>query len=158
MGAARGATAVLVLKTPVPPAGQSGAGSMCDVTRPGWSALRPTARLVVAAFAVSGTAHLVRPALFRPLIPPLLPGPQAWVVATGVAELACAVGLVRGSRWAPGATAATLIAVWPGNWYHALTTQRSSAPTALKVTLWLRLPLQVPMVRAALDPYAGEAA
>lgn len=131
---------------------------MADVTTLGWSALRPSARLVLGAFAVSGAAHLVRPTLFRPLIPPALPRPHVWVVATGVAELACAVGLARGSRWAPAASAATLVVEWPGNWYHAFAVQRSSAPAVLKVTLWLRLPLQVPMVRAALDPYVRPAA
>lgn len=130
---------------------------MTAVTRSDWSALRSPSRVVVAAFAASGVAHLVRPGLFRPLIPPALPEPQAWVIATGVAELACAVGLVRGSRWAPAASVATLVVVWPGNWYHALVVQRSGAPSVVKAALWIRLPLQVPMIAAALDPYTHPA-
>ena len=115
--------------------------------------LRMGATGVVVAFSVSGAAHLLRPSLFRPLIPPALPGPDAWIIATGVAELTCAVGLVRGYRWAPAATAVTLAAVWPGNWWHAIVTQRSASHPAVKAAVWARLPLQVPMMRAALDPY-----
>lgn len=119
-----------------------------------WSRMTPGARGVAVGFLLSGTAHLVRPQVFDPLIPPVLPAPRAWVVGTGVAEVASAVGLLSGRSWGPAATAATLLVVWPGNWWHAISTQRQpGAPTALKVGLWLRLPLQVPMVRAALDPY-----
>lgn len=120
----------------------------------GWAALRPGARGVAVAFAVSGTAHLVRPGLFRPLMPPLLPAPDAWIVATGIAEVVCAAGLVTGRRWAPAATAVTLLAVWPGNGWHAIATQRSSAGPIVKAAVWARLPLQVPMIRAVLHPYA----
>lgn len=115
--------------------------------------MTPGARGVAVAFTVSGAVHLLRPAVFRPLIPPALPAPDAWIVATGMAEIACAVGLATGRRWAPAATAATLLAVWPGNAWHAVATQRSSAPVPLKVAVWARLPMQVPMIRAALHPY-----
>jgi uncharacterized membrane protein len=108
---------------------------------------------VALAFAVSGTLHLVRPQLFEPLIPPLLPNPRAWVVGSGVAELACAAGLARGASWAPAATAATLVAVWPGNWWYAVHTQRSNAHPLHKALAWGRLPLQLPMVAAAARPY-----
>lgn len=115
--------------------------------------MRPGARGVAVAFVVSGTGHLVRPAIFRPLIPPALPAADAWIVATGLAEIVCAVGLATGRRWAPAATAATLLTVWPGNAWHAVATQRSSASTAMKVAVWARLPMQVPMIASALSPY-----
>lgn len=102
---------------------------------------------------MSGTAHLVRPAIFRPLIPPALPAPNAWIIGTGVAELICAVGLATGQRWAPAVTVGTLLAVWPGNGWHAVATQRSSAHPLVKAAVWARLPLQVPMIRSAMDPY-----
>ncbi len=121
-----------------------------------WSSLRPGAQAVAGAFAVSGTVHLVRPRVFRPLIPPALPAPDAWTVGTGVAELVCAVGLARGARWAPAATTATLLVVWPGNAWHAVATQRSSAHPALKAAVWARLPLQVPMLRAAAHPWRSD--
>jgi uncharacterized membrane protein len=118
-----------------------------------WSSLRPGARAVAVAFTVSGTVHLVRPALFRPLIPPALPAPDAWTIGTGVAELISAVGLMRGAAWAPAATTATLLIVWPGNAWHAVATQRSGAHPVVKAAVWARLPLQVPMMRAAAHPY-----
>jgi uncharacterized membrane protein len=123
----------------------------------GWSTMRPGARGVAVGFAVSGTAHLIRPRIFRPLIPPFLPAPNAWIAATGVAELACAVGLATGRRWAPAATAGTLLLVWPGNGWHAITTQRSSAHPLVKAGVWARLPLQLPMITAALNPYRAAA-
>lgn len=122
----------------------------------GWSTLTPGARGVALAFAVSGTAHLVRPSVFRPLIPPALPAKDAWIAGTGVAELVSAAGLVTGQRWAPAATFLTLLAVWPGNAWHAVATQRSSAHPAIKAGVWARLPLQVPMLRAAAEPYRVE--
>lgn len=122
----------------------------------GWSTMRPGARGVAVGFAVSGTAHLIRPRIFRPLIPPALPSPNAWIVATGVAELASALGLATGRRWAPAATAATLLLVWPGNGWHAVATQRSSAHPLVKAGVWARLPLQIPMITAALNPYRGD--
>jgi uncharacterized membrane protein len=123
------------------------------VNTSGWSTMRPAARGVAVAFLVSGTAHLVRPALFRPLIPPVLPVPDAWTVGTGVAEIVSAAALVRGERWGPAATAATLLAVWPGNVWHAVSVQRSHAHPAVKALVWARLPLQVPMVTAVLRAY-----
>ncbi len=115
--------------------------------------LRPGARGVAAAFVVSGVTHLVRPQLFEPLIPPTLPWPRAWVLGTGIAELVAAAGTLGRARWAPAATVATLLVVWPGNLWHAVSTQRDpQAPAVLKAALWLRLPLQVPMIAAAADP------
>lgn len=118
------------------------------------SGLSPAARGVAAGFALSGTVHLVRPGVFRPLMPPALGPPDPWIVATGVAELVSAAGLVTGRRWAPALSAATLLAVWPGNWWHAVRTQRSPAPVAVKTAVWARVPLQVPMITAVLHPWA----
>lgn len=119
-----------------------------------WAQLRPGARGVSVAFAVSGLTHLVRPGLFQPLIPPVLPLPRAWVVGTGIAELVSAAGMLTRARWAPAAAVVTLLVVWPGNLWHAVATQRDpSAPAALKAGVWLRLPLQVPMIVAVADPY-----
>jgi uncharacterized membrane protein len=122
-----------------------------------WSSLRPGAKGVAAAFMISGVTHLVRPQLFEPLIPPALPARRGLVLASGVAELVCAAGLVTRQSWAPAATAATLLGVWPGNWWYAIRTQRSDAHPLHKTAAWARLPLQVPMVTAALDPWESSA-
>ena len=106
---------------------------------------------VVAAFAASGVVHMVRPQVFEPLIPAALPAPRGLVYASGAAELVCAAGLIARRAWAPSASAALLVAVWPGNWTMALTWQRSSkVPPRAKVLAWARLPLQVPLILAAL--------
>ncbi|MGI9196075.1 MAG: DoxX family protein [Candidatus Nanopelagicales bacterium] len=118
---------------------------MPTLTKPG--------RLIAGAFLLSGTVHLVRPQVFEPLIPPALPSPRSWVVGSGVAEIACGVGLLARQPWAPRATAATLLAVWPGNAWHAMRTQQSSQPGLVKAAVWARLPLQVPLIAAALRAY-----
>jgi uncharacterized membrane protein len=106
---------------------------------------------VLTGFAVSGVIHLIRPQIFEPLVPKALPVPRALVYASGVAELACAIGLQRRHRWAPRASALLLLAVWPANAQHALDVQRSGrTSTAQKVLVWARLPLQLPMIKAAL--------
>jgi uncharacterized membrane protein len=105
--------------------------------------------MVAGALGTSGVVHLVRPAVFEPLIPRWLGEPTPWVLGSGVAELACAVGLLTGQRWAPAASTATLAVIWVGNLQMALDVQGSRRPTWQKAAAWARLPLQVPMLRAA---------
>jgi uncharacterized membrane protein len=116
-------------------------------------------RGLVGAFLVSGVVHLVRPQLFEPIVPEPLPAKRALVQASGVAELVCAAGLLRRSRWAPAASAALLLAVWPANGQDAVQVQRSARTSStLKALVWARFPLQVPMIRAALrSPIRGAA-
>ena len=107
---------------------------------------------LAALFAVSGLLHLVRPSSFDGLIPPFLPAPGAIIAISGVAELACAIGLARRAPWAGPASAALLIAVFPGNVWFALATSAEPASAGWLVAgAWLRLPLQVPLVWAALQ-------
>lgn len=106
---------------------------------------------LAAVFAVSGVLHLVRPSGYEALIPPFLPAPGAIIAASGVAELVCALGLLRRERWAGPASAALLVAVFPGNlWFALATTADPTAASGLVVGSWLRLPLQVPLIWAAL--------
>jgi len=109
-------------------------------------------RTVAALFTLSGTIHLVRPSVFTSLIPPWLPAPTAAVYVSGVAELACAYGLFTRRRWAGPASAALLLAVWPGNLQMALdaTTERGLA-SPVTVIIWLRLPLQIPLIWMSLQ-------
>lgn len=114
--------------------------------------------LVVVPFAVSGVIHLVRPQVFEPIIPTAL---RRWsrplVRGSGLAELACAAGLLhpRTQAAAGTASAALLIAVWPANVQMSVDLARRArrrrdarSAVALGVSL-LRLPLQVPLIRAA---------
>lgn len=119
--------------------------------------LRRGARAVAAAFVASGTVHLVRPRVFEPAVPRALPTHRALVLASGVAELACAVGLLvpRTRRTAGAASAVLLAAVFPANVQMAvdgvrgLRRSRDRAAVARAVLTLARLPVQVPLIRWA---------
>ena len=93
---------------------------------------------MATAFLVSGVVHLVRPSVFEPLVPKSLPGPT---------------GLLKRARWAGPASVAVLLAVWPGNFQMAFdVTADAGADDTVKVALvWARLPLQIPMMWAAMQ-------
>ena len=115
--------------------------------------------IVMVPFAVSGVIHLVRPGVFTPIIPRAL---RRWdrplVVVSGIAELACAVGLVVPStRVAAGrASALVLAGVWPANMQMSIDLGRRAARRrtpkawAAFVVSLVRLPLQVTLIRRAL--------
>jgi len=107
---------------------------------------------LAALFAGSGVLHLIRPEMFRPLVPATLPAPDAIVAISGLAELICAAGLVAHRSWAGLSSAALLVAVFPGNVQFALdqTAAPGGDPRVIAAT-WLRLPLQVPLIWAALQ-------
>jgi uncharacterized membrane protein len=107
--------------------------------------------LLAGIFTVSGVVHLVRPWVFKPLMPSWVPAHREVIYASGVAELACAAGLVspRTRRVAGPASALLLVAVFPGNVKMAVDASRTPH-TAYKVAAFARLPLQLPMVRTAL--------
>jgi len=112
--------------------------------------LRRDAMIVVAAFLASGTTHLVRPQVFEPLMPRWIPAHREVVLASGVAELVCAVGLLLPPtrRLAGLASAALLVGVFPGNVKMALDAQRGTN-VPFKAAAWARLPLQLPLIRGA---------
>jgi uncharacterized membrane protein len=113
-------------------------------------------RAIAAAFLGSGTVHLVRPQLFLGMIPRALPAPKAIVYASGVAELTLAAALVRRTRWAGPASVAFLVGVLPAHVQMMVdaTAAARREPTAGRVAFaavaWARLPLQIPLIRAAL--------
>jgi uncharacterized membrane protein len=73
---------------------------------------RDTAALV-AIFAVSGVVHLVKPDVYEPLMPSWVPRHREVILGSGVAELACATGLVLPAtrRTAGWASALLLVAI-----------------------------------------------
>ncbi|GGO48580.1 membrane protein [Citricoccus zhacaiensis] len=106
--------------------------------------------VMATALAGMGVLHFARPRAFDGLIPRALPGSaRPWTYGSGVAELAVAGLLaVPATRRAGGRGAQVLfLAVWPGNFYHAWRA-RKATPGIRAVTL-ARLPLQIPMIRAA---------
>ena len=106
--------------------------------------------LVAAPFTVSGVIHLADPATFTGIVPHFLPLPTELVYASGVAELFCAVGLWRRDRWAGIAAAALLVIIWPANLQDAITAQQGHDVTT-QVLLWVRFPVQIPLIWFALQ-------
>jgi uncharacterized membrane protein len=119
--------------------------------------LRRVPDLLAALFGISGVVHLVRPAIFEPLIPRWLPNPRGIVYASGVAEAVCAGSLLRRTRWAGPTSAALLIGVFPGNVQMAIDALAESRGhiTAKKIVAFARLPLQLPLIWAALQASKG---
>jgi uncharacterized membrane protein len=115
------------------------------------------ARVVAATFLVSGVIHLVRPRVFEPAVPRALPRPRDLVLASGLAELACAAGLaVPATRRVAGpASAALLAAVFPANvqmavdGVHGFARHRTQARAVRAAVTIARLPLQWPLIRWA---------
>ena len=112
--------------------------------------LRHDAKVVVGAFLVSGAVHLVRPETYEPLMPSWIPAHREVILASGVAELAGAAGMLfpPTRRLAGLASAALLVAVFPGNVKMALDAAKGRNSTFKAVTL-ARLPLQLPLIRGA---------
>jgi uncharacterized membrane protein len=109
-------------------------------------------------FLTSGAVHLLRPQVYEGIVPRMLPNRRALVYASGVAELACAAGLLYPpTRKVAGlASAALLVAVFPANVQmsadygkRAQSTQDTTTQAKFVGTL-ARLPLQWPMIRTAL--------
>ena len=113
----------------------------------------------------TGTTHMLRPALYDPIVPRVLPGAaRAWTYGSGVAELAVAAALLVPllRRRAALAAAVLFVVVFPANVQMALDGgyPGASGLLASPVLAWARLPLQVPLVWWSLtlarrtDPHA----
>jgi uncharacterized membrane protein len=113
--------------------------------------------VVAAAFTVSGPIHLARPSIFTSIVPHFLPLRTEIVYASGVAELACAIGLWRRDRWAGIAAAVLLVIIWPANLQGAIIAQGGNDATS-QVIGWARLPLQIPLIWSALQSGTTKAA
>ena len=110
-------------------------------------------------FLTSGVMHLVRPAPFESMVPKRLPNRRALVYVSGIAEIACAAGLLttRTRRVAGIGSAVLLVVVFPANVTMTGQARRRLArdPENTKKQGYLaatvaRLPLQWPMIRTAL--------
>ena len=109
---------------------------------------------IAGLFLVTGTIHLLHPALFFPAMPPWIPFHFACIVISGVCELLGGLGLLmplpamrRAAAW--GLTA-LLVAVFPANIHMALAhVQIHGFPRHVWVE-WARLPLQPLLVWAVL--------
>lgn len=117
-------------------------------------------RALAALFLTSGTIHFVRPEVFESIVPHALPYRRELVYVSGAAEIACAAGMLAPPtrRFAGPASAALLVAVLPANVQmavdaHRAVERRGSTPArrAMEIGTVLRLPLQAPMIRWAIQ-------
>ena len=118
--------------------------------------LSHSTKFLAAGFAASGVVHLVKPEVYLPLMPKWVPAHREVILASGVAEIACAAGLaVPATRRAAGwASVLLLLGVYPGNVKMAVDSTKTRN-TGFKVVSFARLPMQLPMIRAALRAARG---
>jgi uncharacterized membrane protein len=103
---------------------------------------------LLGLLVVSGILHLVMPKPYERIVPPRLGNARRIVLVSGVAELGCAALLAvpQTRRQGALASAALFVGVFPANLY-AVKTMRNKV---LKAGAIARLPLQIPMIAAAL--------
>ncbi|GAC56486.1 hypothetical protein GOHSU_08_00140 [Gordonia hirsuta DSM 44140 = NBRC 16056] len=98
-----------------------------------------------------GVLHFVAPKPFDEIIPKEIPGdPRQLTYASGVAEIGIGAALLprRTRRGAAAAAAALFVAVFPAN-INMIRLWVDKSPL-LKTIAWARLPLQIPLIVAAL--------
>ena len=112
---------------------------------------------LTALLAGAGVLHVVRPGLFRSMVPKTLPYKHELVLVSGVVEIAAAGLLVHPTtrRIGGASAAALLVAVWPANVQMTVDAVRQRRPWWHVGALVARLPLQVPLVRSALRAARG---
>lgn len=103
-------------------------------------------RWVLAVFfIVAGANHFRAPELYRGMMPPWLPWPDAMNAISGAAEILGGVGLIApwawARRWAGWGLLALLVAVFPANVHVALQGKMPGYEISPAV-LWWRLPFQ----------------
>lgn len=105
---------------------------------------------LAAVFATSGITHLMRPQVYEPIMPKMVPAHRQVILGSGIAELLCAAGLLNRSteRIAGWASVALLLGVYPANIKMAVDSLGSHS-AARRAIAFGRLPLQVPMIRVA---------
>ncbi|WP_328528742.1 DoxX family protein [Nocardioides sp. NBC_00368] len=113
---------------------------------------------LAALFLGSGTLHLVRPQVFESIVPPQLPQARKVVEVSGVAEIACGLGLLhpKTRRIAGLASAALLVGVFPANVQMSVDAgkranrKRTAKSAGFFAGTLARLPMQWPMIKVAL--------
>jgi uncharacterized membrane protein len=104
--------------------------------------------LLAIFFSFAGAMHFVAPAAYASIVPPWLPNAPLLVIISGICEMAGGLGVLLPAtrRLAGWGLIALLLAVYPAN-IHMLRLAYENDATALwKAALWLRLPLQLPVL------------
>jgi uncharacterized membrane protein len=105
--------------------------------------------LMGAFYVFSGTMHFLRPDAYLPMMPAYLPAHAALIFWSGVAEVACGLGvLVPQTRvLAAWGTIALLVAIFPANLHVALhDVPLFGATEGAGVWNWVRLPFQLVLI------------
>ena len=108
-------------------------------------------KFLIPLFAGAGVLHFAKPEPFDGIVPDALPGSaRTYTYDSGVAELAAAALLANPkTRTAGGKFAAALLAaVWSANFNMAW--QWRNEPWQKQIISIGRLPLQIPLIKAAL--------
>ena len=111
-------------------------------------------KMLAGLLGASGVLHFVITKAYASIVPQPLPYKTELVYASGVMEIGCAAMLTqpRTRRLAGMLSFGLLLAVFPANVQMAMDGWRSSkASTWYKIALLLRLPLQIPPLRWALE-------
>ena len=106
-------------------------------------------RLILSAFFIfAGIMHFVIPESYMKIMPNVLPFPRGLVLISGALEIAGGLGLLieRTRRFAAFGLIALLIAVWPANVQMLLNAREHDAAAWIQLLLWLRLPVQIPLI------------
>ena len=114
---------------------------------PGAVVARVIFKVVFALFfIVGGVNHFAHADFYMPMMPDYLPSHVLLVQLSGVAEVLLGGALLvpRLERLAAWGILALLVAVFPANLHMALHPDRF--PTIAPAMLWLRLPLQLPLL------------
>lgn len=108
-------------------------------------------QVLAGIFTVSGVVHLVKPALYEPIMPAWVPAHREVILGSGVAELVLAAGLLspRTRSLAGWGSLGLLVGVFPANVKMATDAARTGSVPLTAGTV-ARLPLQWPMIRSAL--------
>ena len=126
-------------------------GCVCDVLLllfPYHPSARAFARYSLGVFmAVASIPHFTSPRIYLPIMPPVLPAPMFWIVASGVCEALLAVmcfvpqPAVQGlAAW--GVTL-LLVAIFPANVWAAVSKEAQRGMRMPPWFAWVRLPIQV---------------
>lgn len=115
----------------------------CGQTSPVTRLRTASPYLLGALLCVAGSLHFLFPRTYDGIIPSFLPVPRVWTYASGVAEVACGLGILtpRYRRGAAAAAGVLFLAVLPANVQMAV--RETGAARYLGLA---RLPLQLPLI------------
>jgi uncharacterized membrane protein len=99
-------------------------------------------------FFIAGLMHFLKPGLYVAIVPPWLPNSEILVLVSGAAEILGGLGVLHRAtrRFAGWGLIALLVAVFPANVQMLHLAYVSHASALWKAALWLRLPLQIPLI------------